>query len=148
MQAGAAGARQASLREALGALRVRDVMVTDPVTVRADASVADLIDGYVARYTFGGYPVQRDGAIVGLVTLHDLPKVPREERGDRAVAEIMTPIGPALLVDPDTPLFDTFTRMVSTGAGRFLVRDRSRVVGLITLNGIMHLAQIRASLDQ
>jgi Zn-dependent protease/predicted transcriptional regulator len=148
MQAGAAGARQASLREALGALRVRDVMVTDPVTVRADASVADLIDGYVARYTFGGYPVQRDGAIVGLVTLHDLPKVPREERGDRAVAEIMTPIGPALLVDPDTPLVDTFTRMVSTGAGRFLVRDRSRVVGLITLNGIMHLAQIRASLDQ
>lgn len=148
MQAGAAGARQASLREALAGLRVRDVMVTDPVTVHADASIADLIDGYVARYTFGGYPVQRDGAIVGLVTLHDLPKVPREERGGRPVADIMTPIEPALLVDPDTPLFDTFTRMVSTGAGRFLVRDRGRVVGLITLNGIMHLAQIRASLDQ
>jgi predicted transcriptional regulator len=148
MQAGAAGARQASLREALGGLRVRDVMVTEPVTVEADASVEELIDGYVTRYTYGGYPVQRDGKVVGLVTLHDLQKMPRQERADRPVENIMTPLGPALLADPDTPVFEAFTRMVSAGTGRLLVQERGRVVGLITLNGVMHLAQIRASLDQ
>lgn len=146
MQAGAAGARQATLREALGGLRVRDVMVTDPVTVQADASVADLIDGYVTRYTYGGYPVQRDGRVVGLVTLHDLRKVPREEHAARRIETIMTPLTPSVLVDPAASVFETFTRMVSGDAGRFLVEDRGRVVGLITLNGIMHLAQIRTSL--
>lgn len=146
MQAGAAGARQATLREALGGLRVRDVMVTDPVTVQADASVADLIDGYVARYTYGGYPVQRDGRIVGLVTLHDLSKIPRQEHAARRVETIMTPLDPAVLVDPEASVFDAFTRMVSGNQGRFLVEDRGRVAGLITLNGIMHLAQIRTSL--
>ena len=80
MQAGSAGARQASLREALGGLSVGDVMVTDPVTVQADASVDELIDADVTRYTYGGYPVQRDGKVVGLVTLHDLQKIPRPER--------------------------------------------------------------------
>ena len=146
MQAGAASARQASLREALGELRVRDVMVTDPVTVRADASVAELIDGYVTRYTYGGYPVQRDGEVVGLVTLHDLRKVPRPEHAARRVDTIMTPLGPSLLVDPEASVFETFTRMVSGDAGRFVVADRGRVAGLITLNGILHLAQIRTSL--
>jgi Zn-dependent protease/predicted transcriptional regulator len=148
MQAGTAGARQASLREALGGLRVADVMVTDPVTVQADASVDELIDAYVTRYTYGGYPVQRNGKVVGLVTLHDLQKIPRPERADRSVEDIMTPLGPALLVDPDTPVFEAFTRMVSANTGRLLVQERGRVVGLITLNGVMHLAQIRTSLDQ
>lgn len=146
MQAGTAASRQASLRETLGPLRVRDVMVTDPVTVQADASVTDLIDGYVARYTYGGYPVQRDGRVVGLVTLHDLGKVPREEHAARRVESIMTPLGPSVLVDPETSVFDAFTRMVSSNQGRFLVEDRGRITGLLTLNGIVHLAQIRTSL--
>jgi Zn-dependent protease/CBS domain-containing protein len=146
MQAGAAGAQQASLREALGELRVGDVMVRDPVMVQADATVAELIDGYVTRYTYGGYPVQRDGRIVGLVTLRDLRKLPRPEHASRQVESIMTPLEPAVLVRPDASVFETFSRMVSGNAGRFLVEDHGRVVGLITLNGIMHLAQIRTSL--
>jgi hypothetical protein len=36
--------------------------------------------------------------------------------------------------------------MVSGDAGRLLVEDQGRVVGRITLNGIVHLAQIRTSL--
>jgi CBS domain-containing protein len=60
-------------------------------------------------YAYGGYPVQRDGKVVGLVTLHDLQKMPRQERADRPVENIMTPLGPALLADPDIPVFEAFT---------------------------------------
>jgi Zn-dependent protease/CBS domain-containing protein len=146
MQAGAAGRLQASLRHALGGLRVRDVMTREVQMVAAEASVADLIEQYFTRHTYGGYPVQRNGDAIGLVTLHDLKKAPAAERAATRVEEIMAPVTDALVIDPDTPVVDAFNRMLSTRTGRLLVLDRGRLVGLITVNGIAHLTQVRASL--
>ena len=52
----------------------------------------------------------------------------------------------ALVVDPDTPVVDALERMASTGAGRLVVLERDRLAGLITVNGIVHLTQIRSGL--
>jgi CBS domain-containing protein len=59
----------------------------------------------------------------------------------------MEPVTSALVIDPDTPVLDAFNRMLSSGSGRLLVLDRGRLVGLVTLNGIAHLAQVKASLQ-
>jgi Zn-dependent protease/predicted transcriptional regulator len=147
MQAGAAGGVQASLRHALGMLRVRDVMAREMKVVDADTSVADLIEHYFTRHTYGGYPVQRDGEAVGLVTLHDVQKAPAARRLTTPTREIMTPLSDALAVDPDTPVVDALNRMLSTQAARLLVLDRGRLVGLITVNGIVHLAQVKSALS-
>jgi hypothetical protein len=37
--------------------------------------------------------------------------------------------------------------MLSTQAARLLVLDRGRLVGLITVNGIVHLAQVKSALS-
>lgn len=116
MQAGGASLAQASLRQALGGLRVRDVMATEVRTVPADTTLRDLVEDYFIPYTHGGYPVTKDGRVVGLV------------------------------VDPATPVIEALNRMASGGPGRLVVLDRDRLIGLITANGIMHLTQIRSSL--
>lgn len=146
LQAGTASEAQASLRQLLSPLRVRDVMTTDVTTVQADTSLATLIDGYFARHTYGGYPVERDGRAIGLVSLRDLQKAPADRRSSLAVADIMVPIGPDLVVEPDRSVFEAFTRMVATGKGRLLVIERGRLVGLVTMNGLVHLAQVKSSL--
>lgn len=146
MQAGSAGLAQASLRQALGGLRVRDVMTTEVRMVPADATLRELIEDYFIRYTYGGYPVVRDGRVVGLVTLHDLRNTPVEGRATTRVERVMVPLEARLVVDPGTPVVDALNRMVASGAGRFVVLERDRLVGLITANGIVHLTQIRAAL--
>jgi Zn-dependent protease/predicted transcriptional regulator len=147
LQAGSAGRVQASLRQALGGLRVRDMMTRDVQAVTADSSVEDLIDQHFTRHTYGGYPVTRNRDAIGLVTLHDLKKAPAEQRAATRVETIMEPVTSALVIDPDTPVLDAFNRMLSSGSGRLLVLDRGRLVGLVTLNGIAHLAQVKASLQ-
>jgi Zn-dependent protease len=146
MQAGSAGLAQASLRQALGGLRVGDAMTTEVKTVPADATLRDLIEEYFVRYTHGGYPVVRNGRVVGLVTLHELRNTPVEGRASRLVERVMVPLDSGLVVDPETPVVEALHRMVMSGAGRFVVLERDRLVGLITANGIMHLTQIRTAL--
>ena len=146
MQAGSAGLAQASLRQALGGLRVRDVMTTEVKTVPADATVHDLIEDYFIRYTYGGYPVVSNGRVVGLVTLHELRNTPPETRTATGVERVMVPLAPRLVVDPGTPVIDALNRMTTSGAGRLVVLDQDRLVGLITANGILHLTQIRSAL--
>jgi Zn-dependent protease/predicted transcriptional regulator len=147
LQAGAASAVHASLRQGLGDLAVRDVMTRDVQVVEAGTSVADLIERYFTRYLYGGYPVVRNGRPVGLVALQDLRKVSADRRGATPVEAIMTPLTDAAVVDPNTPVFDAFNRMLSTNAGRLLVLEDGRLVGLITTRGIVHLAQVKASLN-
>jgi Zn-dependent protease/predicted transcriptional regulator len=146
MQAGSASVAQASLRQALGGLRVRDVMTTEVRTVPAAATLHDVIENYFIRYTYGGYPVVDDGRVVGLVTLHELRNTPVEGRATTRVERVMVPLGASLVVDPGTPVVDALHRMVTGGTGRLVVLERDRLVGLITTNGIVHLTQTRSSL--
>jgi Zn-dependent protease/CBS domain-containing protein len=146
MQAGSASVAQASLRQALGGLRVRDVMTTEVRTVPATATLHDLIETYFIRYTYGGYPVVDDGRVVGLVTLHELRNTPVEARATTRVERVMVPLEASLVVDPGTPVVDALDRMVTGRVGRLVVLEHDRLVGLITANGIVHLTQIRSSL--
>jgi Zn-dependent protease/CBS domain-containing protein len=146
MQAAGAGLAQASLRHGLGGLRVGDVMATEVRTVPASTTLQELIETYFVRYTYGGYPVVKDGRVVGLVTLHELRDAPPGGRATTPVERVMVPLGAHLVVDPATPVADALNRMVSGGTGRLVVLERDRLVGLITANGIMHLTQIRAAL--
>jgi Zn-dependent protease len=145
-QAGTASSVQTAMQQALGRLHVRDVMATELKAVPADETVANLIDDYVVRYRYGGYPVRQDGSIVGLLDVNDVQSVPRQQREMTRVAEIMHPLAPELVVDPEAEVPKVLERMVSEHRGRLLVVDHGQVIGLITLNGILHTAQVRRSL--
>jgi Zn-dependent protease/CBS domain-containing protein len=143
MQAGSAGAVQASLRQALAGLKVRDVMTADVRTVEAGMAVADVIEQHFLRHTYGGYPVERRGEVIGLVTLHELRGVPSGQRREVPVEKIMVPLSADQVVDGETTVLDAFNRMAATRQGRLVILDGGRLRGLITLRGVAHLAQVR-----
>ena len=67
-------------------------MITDPVTVGPDATIADL-DELCGRYRVSGLPVvDDDGVLRGIITNRDLRFVPTAAWGERLVRDIMTPM--------------------------------------------------------
>jgi len=67
-------------------------MITDPVTVGPDATIAEL-DDLCGRYRVSGLPVVDDSRVLcGIITNRDLRFVPAAEWGQRLVREIMTPM--------------------------------------------------------
>src|SRR5690348_7437361 len=67
-------------------------MVTDPVTVGPDATLAE-VDAVCGRYRISGVPViEQDGTLVGIITNRDLRFVAAADFERRLVREVMTPM--------------------------------------------------------
>ncbi|MGO1608590.1 MAG: IMP dehydrogenase [Agrococcus casei] len=71
--------------------RTESGMITDPVTTRPDATVAD-VDRICGEYRVSGLPVTDDnGVLVGIITNRDMRFVEREDYETTLVRDVMTP---------------------------------------------------------
>ena len=134
-------AQQTTMRAAFEGVVVEDVMTpADRVTtVDDDVSVAELIETmFRERHT--GYPVERDGEIVGLVTLEDARAVREVERDAYRVGEVMST--EIYTVAPDDDVMTALEELDSHAVGRLLVMDDDEFVGLLTRTDIMSALSI------
>ena len=132
----ASEAQQTVMRAAFEGVTVRDVMTpADRVTTAdADASVTGLIElMFEERHT--GYPVERGGEVVGLVTLADARAVREVERDAYRVEEVMTT--ELYTVSPDADVMTALDQLNEHDVGRLLVMDDGEFVGLLTRTDIM-----------
>ncbi len=139
-----AGAR---LDETLRGLTVRDAMTSDVATLPAHVSVAEAAQDFFLRTGYGGYPVVRGEAVVGLLSLRDVLSLPPDERDQTAVQALMAPLSEALVVGPDEPLRAALAKMAERGAGRLLVLHDGRLVGLLGMSTAMRHVRVREELS-
>ena len=139
LNAAAAEGRYGLLRDALGDLRVRDLMVRDPETVAAAASIADFMDrvAHVHRYTT--YPVTDNGSVVGVLPFAALARVPRSAWERTRVGECMLALAEVPTVRESDPLLDAIGDMGGGGLDRALVLDDGNVVGLLSMTDVGRL---------
>jgi len=134
---GASGeAQQTIMRAAFEGVVVGDIMTpADHVeTVDEDTSVRDLIDRMFAdRHT--GYPVERDGEVIGLATLEDARAVREFERDAYTVGDVMTT--DIYSVAPDEDVMTALETLQGNDIGRLLVIDDDEFAGLLTRSDIM-----------
>ena len=144
--ASAASYQQVRLDEALRGVTVRDAMVEGVVTVPSTGSVAEAAREHFMRTGYGGYPVTRGEAVVGLLCLKDVLRLSPEEREATSVQGAMRPLTDAIVTDPDAPLPVAIARMAQAGTARLLVMHGDRLVGLLTMNGVIRRLKVREEL--
>jgi Zn-dependent protease/predicted transcriptional regulator len=147
------GAAQASYQgvvvdQALSGATAGELMITEPVSIPGDSTVEQAIDEYFLRHGFGGFPVTRDGRIVGVVSLAEIKGCPKEERATRRVDGLMRSADETLRIPSSASVADTLRRMVDAGAGRLLVTEGDRIVGLLTHSGITRFTRIKTELEE
>jgi Zn-dependent protease/CBS domain-containing protein len=134
---GAAGeAQQTVVRAAFEGVSVGDIMTpADRVEmVAADTPLSTLIDRMFAdRHT--GYPVERNGAVVGVVTLADTQGIREVERDAYTVADVMTT--DIHSIEADAEAMTALERIQNNDIGRLLVYDDGEFAGLLTRSDIM-----------
>ncbi len=116
--------------------RVRDVMSTPVHCVSPDLPLSHLAD-LLATWRHSGVPVERDGQLVGVVSLRDLRRA--ERRGDlhREVKSCMSQN--VLTIDPGAPLDEALRQMVGKDVGRLPVIEDGRIVGIITRSDVLRV---------
>ncbi|HZD80202.1 MAG TPA: chloride channel protein [Actinomycetota bacterium] len=70
-------------------LPVTSVLTRDPYTVPPSTTVDDLLHRHFVRARARALPVTKDGQYLGFVTLQDVADVPREERAQRTVQDVL-----------------------------------------------------------
>ncbi|MEM7615578.1 MAG: IMP dehydrogenase, partial [Pseudomonadota bacterium] len=137
-QAGGIGVLHRNLTEDVQAAQVRRVkrfesgVVYNPITLTPDQTLADA-KALAERYRITGFPVVRDGRVVGILTNRDMRFVTDETT---PVAAMMTNDGLAMLREP-ADLGEAKSLMHARRIEKLLVVDgENRLTGLLTIKDI------------
>jgi CBS domain-containing protein len=90
--------------------------------------------------------VTRGEAVVGLLCLKDVLKLSAEERDATSVQGAMRPLTDAIVTEPDAPLPVAIAKMAQAGTARLLVMHGERLVGLLTMHGVIRRLRVREEL--
>ncbi|AUV80333.1 metalloprotease [Salinigranum rubrum] len=132
----------------------QDVIVRDIMTPREElhvvderTSIAELLERmFRERHT--GYPVMRNGHLVGMVTLDDAREVREVERDAYRVDDVMA--DELATIAPDADAMEAITMMQQHGVGRLPVVQDGEFVGLVSRSDLVtafNIIQSRGSLD-
>ncbi|MBM4241896.1 MAG: CBS domain-containing protein [Euryarchaeota archaeon] len=117
---------------------VRDIMTKNVITISPDTSISGALDLMFMRKHMG-YPVIQDSKLIGIVTFHDLSKIPEGKR-DISVSEIMTE--EIILSHPDEPVVKTLEKLTKYNIGRLPVVKGGKLVGIVSKTDIMRALEI------
>ncbi|KAA1249859.1 CBS domain-containing protein [Mycobacterium simiae] len=133
-----------STQQLFAGVRVADAMTPEPHTAPGWIMVEDFIQRYVLGDRHSAYPVaERDGSVMGLVTLRQLRELAPARRGSTSVRDIALPLPDLPTATPREPLTALLERMAPAGpASRALVVDGGAVVGIVTASDIARLADV------
>ncbi len=142
LQAATAEARYVATKEALDGLRVRDLMIREPVTVEADLSLAQFMDDVARSRRFTTYPVLEHGRPIGLLAFRSVASVPRDEWETRLARDAMIPRDEVPALGEDEPAIDALAELSTSGVNRGLVVDDGTLVGLLSITDLARALEV------
>ncbi len=142
LTAARAGLNQATAREILQSYQVGQLMRPHPAAVPGQLTLGLLMQEYDGRLNYSLYPVQVDGEIAGVVTRALVQRVPRAVWGERHVREVMVPLGPEYVIEPEQPAQEAFDRMASNSAGSLLVMKNGTLLGVVSSSEMLRMRRI------
>jgi Zn-dependent protease len=133
---------QVTIRNTFTGVRAEDIMTRDIPTVPRDISLEEYLQE-VLRTGRRCHIVTGAGRPVGLVTLHAVRTVPREEWGVTSIQAVMLPLDKLHSASPDEPALGVLERMQSEDINQMPVISDGQIVGMIGRDSILRALQTR-----
>lgn len=136
---------QVAVRDVLAGLRAADVMSSEVPVVERSISLEDYVQELL-RTGRRCHLVVDDGRLVGMMTVHNVSKVPREDWAVTSVQGAMKPVSEVRHTSPEDPLLGVLERMQMDDVNQMPVVSDGRIVGLISRDSILRMIQTRMEL--
>ncbi|MEJ2111108.1 MAG: CBS domain-containing protein [Acidobacteriota bacterium] len=138
---------QLEIRAALKGEPIERFMSRNPVTVRADISIDDLVHDYIYKYHFHMFPVLQDSKVLGCIGTKEVKRVNREEWTRHSVQEMLAPCSRDNTVSPETDAMEVLSRLQRTGSSRLMVVDEGILVGVFSLKDLLEFLSLKLDLE-
>lgn len=141
---------QVAIREALSGLHAVDVMSHEVPTVSRDISLEEYARE-VSRTGRRCHLVVSDDRLVGMMNVHTLNAVVREEWPHTSVQAAMIPREKILWAKPEEPLLGLLERLLNADVNQMPVvtatdNDGAHIIGMVTRDSILRVMQARSEL--
>jgi Zn-dependent protease len=141
---------QVAIRNTLRGMRAGDVMTREVPTISRSIALEDYLQEII-RTGRRCHLVEGDGRVVGLISVHTLNSIPREEWGVTSVQAAMIPRERIHATRPEEPVLSILERMQSEDINQMPVVARvdgaERVIGLISRDTILRVIQTRLEMS-
>ncbi len=141
---------QVAIRETLAGLSAADVMSHEVPAVEGHITLEEY-GAEVLRTGRRCHLVLNGGRLVGMMNVHTLNAVPRNEWAHNSVQSAMIPREKILWTSPDEPLLRLLERLLSADVNQMPVVSGSgdgapQIVGMVTRDSILRVMQTRSEL--
>jgi Zn-dependent protease/CBS domain-containing protein len=123
----------------LEGLKIRDVMTKEIKTVPSTMTVDELVD-FMFKFKHMGYPVVEGNKILGIVTFNDVRDIPKEERKNVMLSDIMTKEIINLKEDDDA--VKALKIMTMKNIGRIIILNEKKMTGIVSRTDILRSVQL------
>jgi Zn-dependent protease/CBS domain-containing protein len=123
----------------LEGLKIKDIMTRDIKTVSSGMNVEELVD-FMFRFKHMGYPVVEGNEVLGIVTFNDVHNIPKEERKNVLLSEIMTKEIINLKEDDDA--VKAIKIMTMKNIGRIIILNEKKMTGIVSRTDLLRSVQL------
>lgn len=124
-------------QRSLAGMPASRLMLSDIATVEPDISVSSFIDDYLLAHEQRSFPVVHDGHLLGLTGFDQACKLAPGARGERTVAEIMTPASELAVIGPATDMAEALNLISAQPADPLPVVADGQVRGMLRREDIV-----------
>ena len=121
--------QQARLQDVLDGVTVSRLMRVNPPTIGRDCTITDLVNTHLMGSDDQAFPVLEENQLMGIITLDDVRRVPREEWDQTRVDSVMTPTEKLVTVSPDEDASQAFEKLVQRDVRQLPVIGRRGIAG-------------------
>lgn len=138
--------RQVALQDQLRGHKISEIMTLDCPVVSPRLTIEELVNQYILTSGRRCFPVVEDGQGLGLVTMHNVKVVPREEWHNRTVREVMTPMDKLKRVGPHEDLSSAMQLLTDEDVNQLPVVENNRIIGMVARENLLAFVHTRAEL--
>jgi Zn-dependent protease/CBS domain-containing protein len=132
-----------ALQNSLSGISVARLMRRDPPSVEPACTITCLVDNYAIRSDEQDFPVLDHNFLVGIVTLDDVHRVPRDQWPRVRVDEIMTPQAELVTISPQEDASEAMNKLIQRDARQLpVVLENCEFLGLLRRCDIMRWLQL------
>ncbi|HMS59347.1 MAG TPA: site-2 protease family protein [Tepidiformaceae bacterium] len=136
------------LESVLSRLRARDVMRTTYPTITPGISIEEVVERHMVGEGERAAVVAMDDAVVGILSVSDVRRVPREAWPNTPAQRAMTPRDRVLTVSADTPALEVLHQLGANRLNQVPVLEEGRMIGLITRRELLERVELAESLGE
>jgi Zn-dependent protease len=137
--------RHLIVKDTLRKIRVEDLMVTNFDTIPPGLSIQQLVDDYLTPPRDRGFLVINEGTLEGIVSVHDLNKIPRELWTTTTVDRIMIPKEQLEKISPGDDASVALSKLSANNIHQIPVVQENKVCGILRRNDILNYLQLHTT---